>query len=60
MYDNVFYLTYRRRRKKRSSQDSGSVSNTSQASTSGINSKKPPRKAGQKVRINETQNESTA
>lgn len=50
-------LFFRRRRKKRNSQDSAdSLSGASQ--TSGTNSKKPPRKSGQKVRINESHNES--
>lgn len=49
----------RRRRKKRNSQDSGSISGASQTS-GGPNIGKPPRKAGQKVRINETNNESVA
>ncbi|XP_053394001.1 jouberin-like isoform X2 [Mercenaria mercenaria] len=57
--DDILESSRARRRKKRNSQDSGTISGGSQAS-GGINSKKPPRKAGQKVRINESNNESTA
>ncbi|XP_060597345.1 jouberin-like isoform X2 [Ruditapes philippinarum] len=57
--DDMLESSRARRRKKRNSQDSGTLSGGSQTS-GGVNSKKPPRKAGQKVRIDETNNESMA